>query len=271
VREKDDADAKAIAIYVIKPAGGGGSSTTTKVEPAVDPSLTGVTAELSKTDVKENDKITVTIKDSSAPKGRAAVTTFAKDSYYTVTVNEQVIEHVLCEVDHVLTVEYTIKAADLEGDTPKITVKSIENGTEPDGEHTCSAETLTKKEAVPGKDCQTKGTGEYWECTCKKLYSDAAAKTEIQKAPEGVEGEHDYQIAPVENDEKQHVETCSVCQDKTGKTPEAHTFKVSEDGTKHVCDCGAEHDAQYASESEGADCNKKTDAGCTVTKPGASA
>ena len=67
----------------------------------------------------------------------------------------------------------------------KVKVTNISVGT-PDCEHTIAA-----VEAVPGADCQTKGTGAHYKCsTCNKLFSDENGETEIDEAPEGAVGNH---------------------------------------------------------------------------------
>ena len=51
--------------------------------------------------------------------------------------------------------------------------------------------TITPVAAVPGADCQTKGTGAHYKCSkCNKLFSDAKGETEIAEAPEGAVGNH---------------------------------------------------------------------------------
>ena len=51
--------------------------------------------------------------------------------------------------------------------------------------------TITSVAAVPGADCQTKGTGAHYKCSkCNKLFSDENGESEIAKAPEGAVGNH---------------------------------------------------------------------------------
>ena len=158
----------------------------------------------------------------SAPAGRAVgddVTSFTADSYYTVTINGTEYADVLCETDHILVVAYTVKAADLEGNAPKIIVESIVEGEEPNEDPACTHENLTKTDAVD-PTCTEDGNIDCWTCDdCGKMFSDAAAETEIQSGEEVVNAtghdetltHHEAQDPDCTNDGTIEYWTCESC------------------------------------------------------------
>ena len=79
---------------------------------------------------------------------------------------------------------------------------------------------------MPGADCQTKGTGTYYKCSCDKMYSDAQATTEIQAPPEGAVGAHDWNTS-WESDTTNHWHTCKTA-NCTEKGSEAAHYKDAE-------------------------------------------
>ena len=123
----------------------------------------------------------------------------------------------------------------------------------------------TKVDATCTKD----GHEAYWTCNaCKKVFGAAAdGSVDLTEALEAVpvlkKTGHDWDT---ETDATKHACKNASCDKASG---EAHTFEFK-DG-KHVCSvCSAEHAVAWDggdSATTGADCAKKAETGCTLTKP----